>query len=107
MVTSSSDKKVLLEKFELDEEELIVANKIIDKRVAKIQRYVDYEEIKLEMKVRQKGKNKQFQIIGRVIYPGGKVVSEKENINPFIAINEVLEKLEMEIKHKLKENGKK
>jgi ribosome-associated translation inhibitor RaiA len=99
MVTSKANGSIVLEKFELDEDEMLVAKKIIDKCAGKVKRYVDYEQIKLEMKVRQKGKNKHFEIKGHILYPNGKAISEQEDINPFVAINNTLSKMLTEIQH--------
>lgn len=101
MVASATKGNIVLENFELDKDEMLVARKIIDKCANKIERYVEYEELKLEMKVRQKDKNRHFIIKGRVIHPKGKVVSEQEDMNPFVAINETLTKMLVEIQHSI------
>jgi len=101
MVASATKENIVLENFELDADEMIVARKIIDKCANKIKRYVEYEELKLEMKVRQKDKNKQFIIKGLIMHPRGKVVSEQEDKNPFVAINKTLTKMLVEIQHSI------
>jgi ribosome-associated translation inhibitor RaiA len=101
MVASATKGIIVLENFKLDEDEMLVAKKIVDKCADKIGRYVEYEELKLEMKVRQKERNQHFIIKGRVIHPHGKVVSEQEDTNPFVAINETLTKMLVEIQHSI------
>jgi ribosome-associated translation inhibitor RaiA len=102
MVIAQPDTKIVLEKFQLDDEEMIAARKLVDKHAEKIARIVNYQEIKLEMRIHKKVKNNHFEIRGQVIYSGGKVESERQNVNPFIAIAEVLEKMQVELEHKIR-----
>ena len=102
MKPSKSQRKILLEKFELASDEMQKARDLIEKYGEKISRLVDYEQIALEMKVHKKGKNNHFQINGRIIFPGGRVASKEQNINPFVSISEVMEKMATEIEHKIR-----
>jgi ribosome-associated translation inhibitor RaiA len=102
MGTNEQDNKILLEKFDLDDNEMIIAKKLINKYAEKIKRLVEYNQIKLEMKVHQKNKNKHFEIKGRVDFKKGKAMSEKQDPNPFVAIDGVMEKLVSEINHSIK-----
>ncbi len=94
--------KILLERFELDDEEMTTAKKLIEKHAEKISRVTDYSELKLEMRIHKKEKNNHFEIRGQVVYGNGKVVSEKQDTNPFVAIKEVLEKMQTELEHKIR-----
>jgi ribosome-associated translation inhibitor RaiA len=104
METEQPEGKIVLEKFQLDEEETIVANKLISKHAEKIRRIVEYQELKLEMRIHKKVKNNHFEIRGQVVYNGGKVESERQDTNPFVAITEVLNKLQTELEHKIRKN---
>lgn len=101
MVTKELGGNILLEKFELDDDEMIVAKKLIGKHAEKIKRLVDYDELKLEMKVHKKGKNNHFEIKGHLVYKGGHAMSDRQDTNPFVAMNEVLEKINKELEHKI------
>ncbi len=94
--------KIVLEKFDLDEEEMATAKKLIEKHAEKISRLVTYQELRLEMRIHKKEKNNHFEIKGQVIYDNGKVVSERQDTNPFIALREVLEKMQTELEHKIR-----
>ena len=83
---------------------MIVAKKLVDKHAEKIRRVVDYQELKLEMRIHKKANNNHFEIRGQVIYDRGKVESERQDVNPFIAITEVLEKMRTELEHKIHKN---
>lgn len=100
MVTDEIDSKILLQQFDLEPEEMAAAKKCAEKYAKKISHLTDYDEIKLEMKVHHKDKNKHFVIKGLVIYKGNKAYSEVSDMNPLKAIDMVLEKLLNEIKHK-------
>lgn len=93
---------ILLEKFELEEDEMKIAKDIVDKYAKKISMFTDYQQIKLEMKVHKKGMNRHFEIRGNINYPQGIAISEDQGSNPFEAITSVLSKMLEEIKHKLK-----
>ena len=94
--------KIVLEKFDLDEEEMTAAKKLIEKHAEKISRLVDYQELKLEMRIHKKEKNDHFEIRGQIMYNTGKVVSEKQDTNPFVALRDVLEKMQTELEHKIR-----
>jgi len=100
MVTDEIVNKILLEKFDLEPEEMASAKKVAEKYAEKIGHLTDYEEIKLEMKIHHKDKNKHFEIKGLVVYNRNKVYSEVSDVNPLRAVDAVLNKLLNEIKHK-------
>ncbi len=104
MVTEELGGNILLEKFELDSDEMIVAKKLVGKYAEKIKHIVNYRELKLEMRVHKKVKNNHFEIRGQILFDGGKVTSEKQDTNPFVAIDTVLSKLHTEIEHKIRKN---
>lgn len=92
---------LVFENFDLDPDEISVAKRIVGKYAEKIRNFVAYETIKLEMKSHLKAKNKHFEVKGHVLWNGGEALSESEGINPFVLINEVMEKILHEIEHKL------
>lgn len=100
MVTSTTEGTIVLEKFELDEDEMSVIKKMIAKYANKIARYVEYEQIKLEMKVHQKAKSKYFEIRGHITYPGNRITSEQEDRNPYVAVDLTLGKMLKELQNK-------
>ena len=99
---SSILNKVLLEKFELDPDELDKANELVEKHVAKIQRIADFDQLKLEMKVHKKSVGYSFEIKGKLFFPGHMVGSESRDENPFVAIDSVLKKIITEFEHKIR-----
>jgi hypothetical protein len=101
MVTSLPD-NILLEKFDLEPEEIEEAKGIIAKYSEKILHLTKYKEIRLEMRTHKKTKNNQFEIKGRVLFNEGKAVSEFQDVNPFLAIHKVFDKLLVEIEHRVK-----
>ena len=102
MVTEELGGNIVLDKFRLDPEEMVVAKKMIGKYAEKIQHITDYNELKLEMKSHLKGQNKHFEMKCHVLFDGGKAISEAEGINPFVMIDEVLQKIIQELQHKIK-----
>lgn len=102
MKTDSNNNKIVLEKFDcLDKEEILVAKKIIEKYVQKIEKITEYNKVKLEIKAHSKVKVNNFEVIGHIDYKDGMVMSDKQDTNPFIAIDFVMEKMFKEIQHKL------
>ena len=93
---------ILLEKFELEEDEMNVARDIVGKYAKKISILTDYQQIKLEMKVHKKEASRQFEVRCNISYPQGMATSEDVGSNPFEAITNVLNKTLEEIKHKIR-----
>jgi hypothetical protein len=91
---------IVLSNFKLDETELIVAKKIIGNFAEKIRNFQEYKEIKLEMKMHSKQGAKNYEMHAFVEFDGWKATSESRGINPFVLINEVMEKVLNETKHK-------
>ena len=102
MKTDSNNIKIVLEKFDcLDKEEILVARKIIEKYAQKIEKITKYNKIKLEIKAHSKVKVNNFEVIGHIEYKDGTVMSDRQDTNPFVAIDLVMEKMFKEIKHKI------
>ncbi|MEI7718596.1 MAG: hypothetical protein WCI72_01915 [archaeon] len=102
MKTDSNNSKIVLERFDcLDKEEILVAKKIVEKYAQKIEKITEYNKIKLEIKAHSKVKVNNFEVNGHIEYKSGTVMSEKQDINPFVAIDLVMEKMFKEIQHKL------
>lgn len=102
MKTDSNNSKIVLERFDcLDKEEILVAKKIIEKYAQKIEKITEYTNIKLEIKAHSKVKVNSFEVIGHIDYKGGTVLSTQQDVNPFVAIDLVMEKMLKEIQHKL------
>lgn len=105
MVVDALDGRILLERFDcLDEQEIIVAKKLIQKYTEKIKKIVDYKKIKIELKVHPKNNSRQFEVKSHLEYDGGMVTSDGQNTNPFIAMDMVLENILKEIQHKTRKN---
>ena len=102
MDSSQLDENIRLINFTLDDSELITAKKIIENYVRKIRYFVDFEELKIEMKTHLKDKNKYFEINGLLIFDGNKAVAEAQGENVFALIDKVLAKILQETKHKIK-----
>ena len=99
MVTAGSSGNILLEKFELNPDEMKTVNEAVQKYAEKIGRLVNYERIRLEMKVHKKGKNSHFEIMGLITFPGGRASSEERDVNPFVSIDKVMARMLAEIEH--------
>lgn len=105
MVVDGLNGKILLERFDcLDEQEIIVAKKLVQKYAQKIEKVIDYKKIKLELKVHPKVNSRQFEAKGHLEYDGGMVTSDNQDMNPFVAIDKVLENMLKEIQHKTRKN---
>jgi hypothetical protein len=102
MKADSNSNQILFEKFDsLDKEEILVARKIVEKYAQKIEKITEIKQIKLEMKAHSKVKVNNFEIKGRVEYTQGVAISDQQDINPFVAIDLVMEKMFKEIQHKI------
>lgn len=96
MVTLEPKGSVILEKFHLTEEEISKVNEIVNKYVEKIKRYLDFDELKLEMKVHKKPTKDFFEIRGNLFQKGKMISSQREDQNVFVALSLTLEKLLIE-----------
>jgi hypothetical protein len=56
MAGEELESNILLDKFDLDEEEMDSAKKLVKKHAEKIKRLVDFTELKLEMRIHKKEK---------------------------------------------------
>ena len=81
---------IILENFDLDSSEMVIARKMTGKYGEKIRNFTDYTELRLEMKSHKKTKQKTFEIKGLLLFDGDRAVSESQGFNPFVLINEVL-----------------
>lgn len=104
MVAEEIGGNIVFEKFDLDSDELLVAKKVVGKYAEKIRNFVEYNEIKLEMRSHLKATNKHFELKGHVLFNGNKVLSEAEGRNPFVLIDEVMAKMLQEVEHIVKKN---
>ena len=98
---------IVLSNFDLDDQEMIIVKKLVGNYAKKIKNFHDYEELKIEMKVHNKGKTKKFEIKAHLLFDGNRAVSETVGFNPFVSINEVLEKILQEVQHKARKEDKK
>ncbi len=102
MVAEELDSKIVLERFDcLDEQEIIAAKKLVQKYTQKIEKVTDYKKIRLEIKVHPKNNSRHFEVKGHLDYDGGMVTSDNQDMNPFVAIDKVLDNLLKEIQHKI------
>jgi len=92
---------IILSNFELDKQETIVAKKIIGNYAKKIRNLADYQELKIDMKVHEKSHRHKFEINAFLEFDGKKAVASEEGFNPYILINNILNNLVEEVKHKL------
>lgn len=97
---------IVLSGFDLDDQEMIVVKKLVGNYAKKIKNFHDYEELKLEMKVHDKGKTKKFEIKAFLLFNGNRATSETVGFNPFVLIDEVLGKVLREVQHKVKKEDK-
>lgn len=93
---------IVLSNFELDEQELVIAKKLIGNYAEKIRRFHDYDELKLEMKTHLKGKNRHFEIQAMLVFNGNRASASSQGTNPFVIISEILEKILKEVEHKVR-----
>lgn len=97
---------IILSRFNLDKEEMIIVKKIVGKYAEKIRHFSDYQELKLEMKTHKKGRNKKFEIRALLTFGSEKATSEETGFNPFLLIDEILKKVLQEVEHKVKKGQK-
>jgi len=102
MVTTELGGNIVLENFEIDNQEMIVVKKIIGNYAKKIRYFKEYQELKLEMKTHLKAKNRHFEVKALLTFDNGTASSESQGLNFFVLINEVLEKILQEVKNKIR-----
>ena len=91
--------KIVLAGFDFDGSEMVVVKKLVGNYAKKIGNFVEYDEIKLELKSHKKGKAKQFQIKTLIVFNGKTVNSEATGFNLYVLIDETLKKALHEIEH--------
>ena len=94
--------KVLLSGFELDAAEKAICDNIIKSHISKIKERADFDEIKLRLRKRQRGKNYLHEVEGSLKVKNRVFNAEKTDFNLFSALADVMEKLLNEITHKLR-----
>lgn len=105
MVANEIDSKIILEKFDcLDEDELVVAKKLIQKYVQKIEKIASYDKMKLDIKVHPKNNLRNFEIKGHLEHKDNRATSDAQDSNPFVALDLVLGNILKEIQHKTRKN---
>ena len=104
MVADEIGGNIVFEKFDLDSGELEIAKKVVGKYAEKIRNFVEYDEIKLEMKSHLKATNKHFELKGHVLFNKNQVLSNAEGRNPFVLVDEVMSKMLQEIEHKIRKH---
>ncbi len=102
MGTEDLGGNIKLVKFSLDDDEKIVAKKIIGKYAEKIRNVSSYEELKVEMKESDKGKAKKFELKIHLIVGGKTLTCDGEGHNFFVLLDEVLKKILAETEHKVR-----
>jgi hypothetical protein len=93
---------IVLSNFDLDDQEMVVAKKLVGNYAKKIKNFHDYDELRLEMKTHDKGKTKKFEIKGALIFNGNRANSQAIGFNPFVLIDEVLSKILNEVEHNVR-----
>ena len=88
---------IILDGFELDNQEMIIVKKIVGNYAKKIRNFSDYEELKLTMKSHLKAKNKHFELKVLAIFNGERAVAEGTGRNPFTIIDDAMKKILQEI----------
>ena len=86
----------------LDEKELQEAQTLVGNFAKKISVVGSYEELRLELKLHEKIKSRDFEIIGAILFNGFSLQAQWRDKSPFIAIEKVLSKLLEEAHHKLR-----
>ena len=93
---------IILSNFELDNQEMIVVNKLVGNYAEKIRHFQEYQQLKLEMKTHLKAKNRHFEINALLSYNGKTASSEAQGTNPFVLISQIMEKILNEVQHRTK-----
>jgi ribosome-associated translation inhibitor RaiA len=91
-----------LTRFDLNNQEMIVAKKIIGNHAKKIGNHVKYKELKMELRTHMKGKTKNFEVKAELFADEGVFSAQKQGFNVFVLISEVLDKITNEIEHKIR-----
>jgi len=94
---------IILNGFDIDSAEKLIVKKMIGKYAEKIRNMADYQEILLTMQIHKEVKTEKYEIYGLVILSNGKAESTASGFNPFILVNEVMQKIIKEIEGKFKQ----
>ncbi len=93
---------IVLVNFNFDNQEMIIAKKIIGNYAMKIRQVSDYRELKVEMKIHKKAKLKQYEFKVLGVFEGFNASSEIQGFNAFVVLDEVMKKILAETKHKMR-----
>ncbi len=93
---------IILNGFDLDVQEKIIVKKMIGKYAEKIRDKIGYDKIQLTMQKHKEVKTEKYEIQGLVVFGKGRAVAEAEGFNPFMLIDEVMQKIIKEIGNKVK-----
>lgn len=94
--------KVKLGGFDLDEVEMQIISKIIEKHAKRIEDKMGLDELKLDLKKKKHGKTYLHQISGSLKIRNRNFNSEITDYNLLKAISQVMDKLGREAEHKLR-----
>ncbi len=93
---------IVLSGFDIDNAEKIVIKKMVGKYAEKMRHFAEYQEILLTMKKNKENKTERYEINGLAVFDGGRAEASAEGFNPFILINEVMQKIIKETENKFK-----
>ena len=101
-ISLNSKKNVSLIGFdELDESEQEIMKKLIANYIKKIEDRINYDELKIKLKIHQKGKMFMHEVIGDLYVTKGMALNAGfAHKNPYKAIAQVMNKLINSITHK-------
>ncbi len=87
---------------ELDKAEMIIIKKIVGNYIKKLADKTPYDEVKIRLKMHEKGKSYLHEINADVYAKGFHINAKAENRNLYAALSDVLECLLKEVEHKIK-----
>jgi hypothetical protein len=94
---------IRLVNFNFDAQEMVLIKKLIGNYAKKIRTVREYQELKIEIRDHSRDKVKKFEISALLILDGEKASANAEGFNPFVLLDEVLERVLNEVKHRPKE----
>jgi len=94
---------IVLVDFSLEDQEMIIVKKIVGNYARKIKNFVEYQELKIELKSHQRNKGaKKYEMKASLIFDGERLNSEVSGLNLFVVLSEIMNKLLSEVEHKIK-----
>ncbi len=100
MIREELGGNIVLSNFELDIPEIIIVKKLVGKYAEKIREFIEFQELKLELKEHKKQDKKTYEIKAHIMIDGKGYFSETQGLNVFVCIDESLKKIIEEIKNK-------